>query len=161
MSTVSTLDQLTFDPMFGSIGNLNASGPVVLAWGRDEVLDVRVQGQTARRNANVLYYLPASLDVSGTTAFASDLITATVVSSDAAFFSKDPFSLNMGAGSATIAYRPISFRGSFAASEIQFTMNGASLPGQGATHVAPPRYQAGRLRGSHQFQAGGLHTAPP
>ena len=131
------VDQLTFDPMFGSTGNLNASGPVLLAWGRAEVLDVRVQGQTARRNANVLYYLSAGLDVSGTTAFASDLITATVVSSDAAFFSKDPFSLNLGAGSATIAYRPISFRGSFAATEVQFSMNGASLPGQGATQVSP------------------------
>lgn len=131
------VDQLTYDPMFGTIGALNANGPVLLAWGRDEVLDVRVQGQSARRNANVLYYLPVGLDVSGTTTFASDLITATVVSSDAAFFSKDPSSVNMGAGSATIAYRPIGFRGSFAASEVQFSMNGASLPSASATSVAP------------------------
>ncbi len=133
----AVVDQLTFDPMFGTIGTLNASGPVLLAWGREEVLDVRVLGQAVRRNANVLYYLPVGLDVRGTTSFASDLITATVVSSDAAFFSKDPFSVNMGAGSATIAYRPISFRGSFAASEVQFTLNGGAVPAVGAVHIQP------------------------
>ncbi|MES2209472.1 MAG: hypothetical protein V4515_04715 [Chloroflexota bacterium] len=133
----AVVDQLTFDPMFGTVGVLNANGPVLLAWGRDEILDVRVQGQTARRNANVLYYLPVGLEVSGQTAFASDLITATVVSSDAAFFSKDPFSVNMGAGSATMAYRPISFRGSFAASEVQFTLNGGRVPAPGPTPIRP------------------------
>lgn len=133
----AVVDQLTYDPMFGTVGAINASGPVILAWGRDEVLDVRVEGQTARRNANILYYLPVGLDVSGSTTFTSDLITSTVVSSDAAFFSKDPFSVNLGAGSATLAYRPISFRGSIAASEVQFSLNGGTVPGAGATHVEP------------------------
>lgn len=133
----AVVDQLTYDPMFGTIGALNANGPVLLAWGRGEVLDVRVQGQTARRNANVLYYLPVGLEITGTTVFASDLITATVVSSDAAFFSKDPFSVNLGAGSATLAYRPISFRGSVTASEVQFSLSGGTVPSLGATHVKP------------------------
>ncbi len=133
----AVVDQLTYDPQFGSVGGLNASGPVVLAWGQGEVLDVRIQGQNARRNANVLYYLPVDLKVAGATTFSTDLITATVVSSDAAFFSKDPFSVNMGAGSATLSYRPISFHGTFTASEIQFTLNGGTVPALGATKIKP------------------------
>ncbi|MBI2762683.1 MAG: hypothetical protein HYX54_02850 [Chloroflexi bacterium] len=133
----AVVDQLTFDPMFGTVGAINASGPVILAWGRDAVLDVQVQGQRARRNANVLYYLPVGLDVSGKTTFTSDLITSTVVSSDAAFFNKDPFSVNLGSGSATLAYRPISFRGSLAASDVQFSLNGGAVPGAGAIRIKP------------------------
>jgi hypothetical protein len=131
------VDQLTFNPQFGSAGPLTASGPVILAWGRDEVLDVKVSGQNARRNANALYYLPVGIDVSGATTFTSDLLTSTIVSSDAAFFSKDPFSLNMGAGSATIAYQPIAFSGTIAASEIQFSLNGTAVPALGATTLEP------------------------
>ncbi|MBI2776505.1 MAG: hypothetical protein HYX57_04440, partial [Chloroflexi bacterium] len=46
------------------------------------------------------------------------------------FFNKDPFSLNMGQGSATIAYTPIAIGGSFAASELQLALNfqGGSFP---------------------------------
>jgi hypothetical protein len=110
---------------------------VILAWGRDEVLDVKVSGQNARRNANALYYLPVGIEVSGATTFTSDLLTSTIVSSDAAFFSKDPFSLNMGAGSATIAYQPIAFSGTIAASEIQFSLNGTAVPAPGAAVLEP------------------------
>ncbi len=133
----AVVDQLTFDPQFGSVGALSASGPVLLAWGRDEILDVRVDGQRARHNANVLYYLPLGLTVSGTASFTPDLITSTVVSSDAAFFSKDPFNLNMGAGSATIAYQPIAFRGSLAAAQVEFSLNGGSVPAAGAVSIEP------------------------
>lgn len=135
----AVVDQLTYDPMFGSAGPLSASGPVILAWGRDEVLDVQVEGQAARRNANVLYYLPADLAISGRTTFAADLIQSRVISADAAFFSKDPFSLNMGAGSATIAYQPITFDGTFDATELQLGVNfgGGTLPIASPVTVSP------------------------
>jgi len=119
----AVLSQLTFDPMFGNLATLNASGPVILAWGRADILDIRIENQTARRNANVLYYYPVDLAVEGRTTFTTDLIGSTVVSTEAAFFSKDPFSVNMGAGSATIAYQPIGFDGRLAASELQLALN--------------------------------------
>ena len=133
----AVVDQLTFNPQFGSAGPLAASGPVILAWGRGEVLDVKVAGQSVRRSANALYYLPIGIDVTGATTFTSDLLTQTVVSSDAAFFNKDPFSLNMGAGSATIAYQPIAFSGSIAASDVQFSLNGASVPNAASVPLEP------------------------
>jgi hypothetical protein len=135
----AVLDQLTYDPNWGNLGALDAAGPVVLAWGDGDVLDVEIQGQTARRNANVLYYYPVDLAISGATTFASDLVRSTVVSADAAFFSKDPFSLNMGAGTATIAYQPISFGGSIAATGIQLAMNfgGGSFPSASALAIEP------------------------
>jgi hypothetical protein len=131
------VDQLTFDPMWGNIGTLDASGPVILAWGRDEVLEVRVRDQAARRNANVLYYFPVDLAIRGETTFSTDLLGSTVISTDAAFFSKDPYSVNMGTGSATIAYQPISFGGTLAATELQLALNfnGSSFPTGSPTSI--------------------------
>ncbi|MEO7664158.1 MAG: hypothetical protein ABIV26_03465 [Candidatus Limnocylindrales bacterium] len=135
----AVIDQLTYDPMFGTVGTLSTSGPVILAWGRGDILDVQIQDQTARRNANVLYYIPVDLAVKGQTTFATDLITSTVVSSDAAFFNKDPFSLNMGAGTATIAYRPIPFDGTIAGSDLQLAVNfqGGSFPSNAPVTLKP------------------------
>ena len=133
----AVIDQLTFDPMFGNMGTLDAHGPVVLAWGRNPILDVQVAGQTARHNANALYYFPVSLAVTGQATFTSDLIHSNVVSSDAAFFNKDPFSVNMGAGSASIVYQPIDFQGTLTANQVQFSLNGAPVPITGAAPIHP------------------------
>jgi hypothetical protein len=119
----SMVDQLTYDPMFGSTGQLAHEGPVVLAWGTQELLHVEIENQEPRRLGNVLYYLPTRMAVSGTTTFRSDLIRSTVVDTDAAFFSKDPYSINFGRGSATIAYRPTSFEGTLAATELALALN--------------------------------------
>jgi hypothetical protein len=119
----SMVDQLTYDPMFGSTGQLAHEGPVVLAWGTQELLHVEIENQEPRRLGNVLYYLPTRMAVSGTTTFRSDLIRSTVVDTDAPFFSKDPYSINFGRGSATIAYRPTSFEGSLAATELALALN--------------------------------------
>jgi hypothetical protein len=112
------VDQLTYDPMFGTTQGLPSDVPVVLTWGRDTILDVDVAGQKPARTANVLYYIPASMTVSGKTAFRSDLIRSTVVSSDANFFSKDPMNISFGKGTVTMAYRPIPFDGTFTVSKV-------------------------------------------
>jgi hypothetical protein len=117
------VDQLTYDPNFGSTNQLATEGPVVLAWGSASLLPVEIEGQKPRLLGNVLYYLPARMKVSGTTTFRSDLIRSTVVKSDAAFFSKDPNFINFGRGSATIAYRPVGFEGTIDATEIAIGMN--------------------------------------
>jgi hypothetical protein len=112
------VDQLIYDPMFGNMQQLPSDGPVVLAWGRDTILDVTVAGQEPARSSNVLYYIPVSMSVSGKTAFRSDLIRSTVVASDAMFFSKDPYNISFGQGSVTMAYRPIPFLGTFKVSKV-------------------------------------------
>jgi hypothetical protein len=133
------IDQLTYDPNFGYSGQLSADGPVVLAWADHDLLPVEIEGQQPRRLGNVLYYLPANVSVSGATTFRSDLIRSTVVDSDAAFFSKDPYTISFGRGSATISYRPISFEGTLAVSELDIGLNfGGDLPmGIDAKPVAP------------------------
>ena len=117
------VDQLTYDPNFGSTGQLATDGPVVLAWGSRDLLHVEIEGQEPRRLGNVLYYLPARLAISGTTSFRSDLIRSSVVDSDAAFFSKDPYSINFGRGTATLAYRPTTFEGTLSATELAIGLN--------------------------------------
>ena len=126
------VDQLTYDPTFGSTNQLSAEGPVVLAWGSDHLLPVEIRGQLPRLIGNVLYYLPASIRISGQTTFRYDLIRSTVVNADAQFFNKDPFSLNFGRGSATIAYRPTSFEGRLIVSELAIGLNfgDAQVPGK-------------------------------
>ena len=140
----SMVDQLTFDPMFGTSNSLSADGPVVIAWGSSDLLSVEIAGQRPRRLGNVLYYFPAKLTVHGPTTFRSDLIRSTVVASDAALFSKDPTSVSFGRGSATIAYRPIGFEGSLTATELAIGLNfgdpGLSIPPQPVVPLAstPP-----------------------
>jgi len=119
----SIVDQLTYDPNFGSTGQLATEGPVVLAWGTRDLLAIEIENQTPRRLGNVLYYLPAQMTISGTTTFRSDLIRSSVVETDAAFFSKDPYSINFGRGSATVAYRPTTFEGTLSATELAIGLN--------------------------------------
>jgi hypothetical protein len=117
------VDQLTYDPQFGSFGRLATQGPVLLAWGRDAVLDVAVEGQTANRVSNVLYYLPMSMAIRGEVTFAGDLLTTTMTESDAAFFSKDPMTMTFGQGSATVVYRPVAYEGRLTASHVRLGLS--------------------------------------
>ncbi len=105
------VEQLTYDPMFGTTNQLPSESVVILAWGTGQILDVTIAGEEPRRTGNVLYYLPANLTIEGTTTFTQDLMRSSVVETDAAFFSKDPWSMSFGLGSATLAYRPIAFEG--------------------------------------------------
>jgi hypothetical protein len=116
------VNQLTYDPM-GSIGTgLSADQAVILAFGRTNQLELRVGSESPRRNANVLYYVPVGIGVRGAVTFGGDLLRANVVASDAQFFSKERFFLSMGAGSATMAYRPIPFEGTFSVREIRMVL---------------------------------------
>ncbi len=118
------VDQLTYDPTFGGFtGQMPADGPVILAWSDEALLPVEIEGQTPRRTGNILYFLPTDLSVSGTATFRSDLIRSTVVSSDAGFFNKDPYTISLGLGSAEIAYRPIAFEGQLHATQLALGLN--------------------------------------
>ena len=131
------LSQLTFDRLTGNAGALPSDGAVVLAWGRNSLLDIEVQGQKPARTANVLYFIPVPYTASGTIAFTPDLIRSTVLASDAAFFSKDPFNMSLGQGSVTIAYRPIPFKGSFEATKVLLAMGFGGMVGPGGKPIAP------------------------
>ncbi|HUQ77348.1 MAG TPA: hypothetical protein VM427_00565 [Patescibacteria group bacterium] len=115
------IDQLTMDPQFGNLGRLPTEGPVVLAWGRDAVIDVTVEEQSADQVSNVLYYVPVPMAVRGRVTFGGDLIRTTVTDADANFFNKDP-SLIFGQGSVTQAFRPIAFAGRLAASHVRMSL---------------------------------------
>jgi hypothetical protein len=119
----SMVDQLTYDPNFGSTGTLDTEGPVVIAWTTTDLLPVEVEQQTPKRLGNVLYYLPTTMSIHGTITFRSDLIRSSVVETDAAFFNKDPFTMNFGRGTATVAYRPTSFDGTLKVSEVAIGLN--------------------------------------
>jgi hypothetical protein len=131
------IDQLTYDPMFGNLSSLPSDVPVVLAWGREPIVDVEIAGQRPARAANVLYYIPVGIRIRGVTTFGSDLIRSTVLSSDAGFFSKDPSSMSFGKGTVTIAYRPIPFEGSFTASKVLLAMSFGGDLGRGGVVIAP------------------------
>jgi hypothetical protein len=117
------IDQLTYDPQFGSFGRLATQGPVLLGWGRDAVLDVAVEGQATNRVSNVLYYVPLAMTIRGEVTFAGDLLTSTMTESDAAFFSKDPTTMTFGQGSATVVYRPVAYEGRLTTSHVRLGLS--------------------------------------
>jgi hypothetical protein len=130
------IDQLTYDPNWGTTGQLPSETPVLLAWGSRQVLDVRIENQVPRRTGNVLYYIPLAMDVSGRTAFEADLVRSSVVEVDALFFSKDPFSIGIGTGSITMAYRPIAFDGTLAPTRLLMSLGwGGEVGLSGGTAV--------------------------
>ena len=132
------IDQLTYDPTFGNLTSLPSDVPVVMAWGRQPIVDVEIAGQRPARAANVLYYIPVGIKIRGATTFGTDLIRSTVLSSDAGFFSKDPYSMSFGKGTVTIAYRPIPFEGSFTAKKVLLGMSfGGDMPRGGGVVVEP------------------------
>jgi len=134
------VDQLTYDPQFGNSGRLSADGPVLLAWGREAILDVAVEGQSANRVSNVLYYVPLSMGVHGPVIFTGDLVKGTMTDTDAAFFSKDPSTMSFGQGSVTMAYRPIPFDGTLTASHVRLGLSfgpDGSVTGTGGLAVTP------------------------
>lgn len=132
------IDQLTYDPMFGNLASLNSDVPVLLAWGRDPLVEVEIEGQRPTRAANVLYYIPVAMTIRGKTTFGADLVRSTVLSADAGFFSKDPYSMSFGKGSVTLAYRPIPFGGTFTATKVLLSMGfGGEQIGPGGIVVEP------------------------
>ena len=116
------IDHLTYDPNFGRTGRLPAETPVLLAWGTRPVLDIEVNGQAPRRTGNVLYYIPAPMRFEGRTTFEGDLLRSSVVEIDALNFAMDPYAMNIGTGSVTVAYRPIPFDGTLNATRVLLGM---------------------------------------
>jgi hypothetical protein len=125
----SMVQQLTFDPNIGfATTGLPSDQAVILAFDSGQVLDLQVGSEQPRRNANVMYYVPVGIGISGDVTFTSDLLRTTVIESNAQFFSKDRSVLNMGQGSATVAYRPIPFEGKFHVSEIRLNLGQGGVP---------------------------------
>ena len=133
------VNQLASDPTGSSGNSLPSDRAVVLAFGRNQVLDLNVGSEKPRENGNVLYYVPVSIGIHGQVTFASDMLRASVVDTDAQFFSKERLFLSMGVGQATLSYRPIPFEGRFTARAIQFVLgaSGGLGPSPGGKLVTP------------------------
>ena len=134
------IDQLTYDPQFGNFGRLSSDGPVLLAWGRDAVMDVAVEGQSASRVSNVLFFVPLAMGVRGSVNFSGDLVKGTMTESAAAFFSKDPTTMSFGQGSVPMVYRPIAFEGSLTATHLRLGVSfgpDGSVRDTGGSAIAP------------------------
>jgi hypothetical protein len=134
------VDSLTYDPFFGSSGTLPADGPVLLAWGQPGIFPVTVAQSQPRTAGETLYYLPMPLSATGNVTFTPDLMRSSLVEVKAQFFNKDPFNLNIGGGSVTLAYRPIPVAGRLATTRLALGLNlGQSGPlGPGAGKPIEP-----------------------
>ncbi len=119
----SVIDQLSFDPINGNQVALAGDSVTFLAWGNDPILPATIEGQQVREVANVLYDIPLTFAISGHTTFRNDLLRSNVIDANSNFFSRDPFAINLGTGSARIAWRPVPFEGSFSADSIAVAMS--------------------------------------
>lgn len=131
------VSQLTYDPNGMSGGALSADRAVILAFGRDAILDLQVGNETPRRNGNVMYYVPVQVGLSGKVTFQGDLLQSTVV--DGLFFQKDRNFLSMSSGTATLGYQPIPFEGTFTATEVRVQLGGGGnvVPGASGKPITP------------------------
>jgi hypothetical protein len=127
------VNQLTYDPMGSFSTSLAADQAVILAFGRDTLLDLKVGNEQPRKNGNVLYYVPVGIGLHGKVTFQGDLLRPNVVDSNAQFFSKDRTFLSMGIGTATIAYAPLPFEGAFSVTDVRLQLGGGGNPIPGAT----------------------------
>ncbi len=133
----SVVDQLSLDPNSGANWVLPTDGPVVIGWGNEALLPIEIEGHETRRTSTVLYYVPAKLDISGTTRFRNDLLRSSIVESDAMFFSKDPWSIGFGRGNMTLAYRPVPFEGTLTPRRLVLGPNfGMDVPLGAVTNTA-------------------------
>jgi hypothetical protein len=128
----SIVDQLSYDPVSGAQFSLPGDSIQLLAWGTDAVVPASIEGQQVQQVANVLYQVPLPFTVGGTTTFTNDLLRSSVVDTDAAFFSRDPWSMQLGTGSARLAWRPLPFDGTFSADKVVVAMS------QGGDLTMPP-----------------------
>ncbi|HVL53491.1 MAG TPA: hypothetical protein VM344_04470, partial [Vitreimonas sp.] len=139
----AVIDQLSYDPSFENpAGQLPSETPVLLAWGSEQVLDVRISEQVPRRTGNVLYYIPLPMQVRGPAVFEGDLVKSSVVEQDVLYLHKDWSGVRMSTGTATIAYRPIAFEGSLAVTKVALALNagdGARDSGGRVLEVADPQ----------------------
>jgi hypothetical protein len=146
------IDQLSYDPMFGFTGQLPADGAVLLAWADHDLLPVEIEGQVARRMGNVLWFIPTDISVRGKTTFRSDLLRNTVITTDAAFFNKDPFNISFGRGTADLSYQPIAFKGTIDASELRMGFNFGEMRLPGDPQRIEPLEKAPVLCGANQVE---------
>jgi len=133
----AVIDQLTYDPNFGSTGQLPADGPVLLGWADGDPLEIEIDGQQPRRTGQTLFYVPLRMAVHGPAVFSSDLVRSTVVADDAAFFNKSPFDLSFGQGSVTLSYRPVAFGGTLAPTKLVLAMNAGPDAAAEANEIEP------------------------
>lgn len=134
----AVIDQLSIDPMTGFANALPTDSAIFLAWGSDAVVPIEIEGERVRRVANVLYQVPFRYDIRGKTTFRYDLLRSSVVEVNANFFSRDPWAMNMGAGDVRVAFRPITFEGTFRPDAVTFALTfGGDLTMPGGEPVEP------------------------
>ncbi len=114
----SVIDQISYDPMTGFPNAIPSDSATLMAWSTDPVVPMEIEGQKVRRMANILTEIPMPFTITGKTVFANDLLRSSVLDVGANFFSKDPWSLNLGPGTARVSYRPIPFEGTFSPSRV-------------------------------------------
>ena len=94
------VDQLTYDPMSGNSGRCRRTARSSWPGAATASSTSRSRARRPRASANILYYVPvADARPAATIALRADLIRSTVIVVDAAFFNKDPFTMNIGQGS--------------------------------------------------------------
>jgi hypothetical protein len=139
----AVLNQLTMDPMNGTITGIAVDGPVLLAFGRGAVLDARIDDQPATATGNVLYFVPLDLEVHGSVTFAGDLMRPTTIASDTPTFSKgDQFTMNFSQGTVTQIYRPAAYGGAISVKKLVLKMNTAGGPSLSTDTAVKPTGRA-------------------
>ena len=154
--------QLTYDPMFGNLSSLRLRCARCCSPGaaiRSSMSRSKASSRRGRPTSSTTSRVP--MQIRGETSFGWDLMRSTVLAADAAFFSKDPYSMNFGQGVVTVAYRPIPFEGTMTPSKVLMSMASASGLASAASPSSRSRRWTRRSCASRTVRAGAPSRCRP
>ena len=116
----AVIDQLTqytgrFSTLVGAGGG---QGPALIGWQPSSPLEIDIGDDQAARVGQSVYILPLGVDVSGRARFPDELISHTVVTTDAAEAFDQGSAFSLSRGSMVVDFAPVPFDGAFTPSRL-------------------------------------------
>ena len=126
----AVIDQLTQYGDFGrGVSSIGGDGPMLVAWRPTPAVGVQLAGEKPNNVGETLLMWPLPMSVSGPATFPAALVRSTLISSDTADGGQQGENLQIGRGTMTVDYRPISSGGTFRVSKLAVSLNqGDGLP---------------------------------
>ena len=111
MTRRAVIDQLTqYSGRFSTLIGAGGQAPAIVGWQTGSPLEVDIGDEKAARVGDALYLLPLGVEVGGRTTFPDELISHTVVSTDAAEAFDQGSAFSLSRGTMVVDFGPVPVR---------------------------------------------------
>jgi hypothetical protein len=119
----AVIDQLTqYSGRFSTLIGAGGQAPAIVGWQTGSPLEVEIGDEKAARVGDAIYLLPLGVEVGGRTAFPDELISHTVVSTDAAEAFDQGSAFSLSRGTMVVDFGPVPFDGVFTPTSLEIGM---------------------------------------